>query len=253
MFTENTVVNIHGRRENELLKNTVDKDIQSMLLPLNSSQIMFLQFKYLIKNNRIRSNTLLTTSLSICGVLLFVMLHSYGAYTLYSSGNAKFVYLRYVILFESGLNCSAYFGYFIANLINAKSNKEFVLTIQEVHRFIKEKRTSTAFLIGNWISVILIYFVYLLVIISGNTLVEGMDYDKPLRIFSTAFLDTNIIYAIRLIIILKNKVILWNDRLLKMFKVYAQISHCYQLYKFCFRYVVSFIFLPTQKIITAFS
>lgn len=117
MFTENTVVNIHGRRENELLKNTVDKDIQSMLLPLNSSQIMFLQFKYLIKNNRIRSNTLLTTSLSICGVLLFVMLHSYGAYTLYSSGNAKFVYLRYVILFESGLTVAHILGISLLTLL----------------------------------------------------------------------------------------------------------------------------------------
>lgn len=245
------IVNPH--KTNAFSKHRVDKDIQSIVLPLNLSQVVFLQFKYLIKDNFIQSHTPLMNGLSICSILSLVMLQFYEDFTLLNVNIVK-CYLDFALLFEYCLHCSKFITTFIVNFVQRDKNIELVLTIQEIHRFISEKRKSKMLIIGNWISIIIVYFLYTSVVITTNIFIRRINLNLLSRILINAFFDLDMLYTIRIIKLLKDKVHLWNDRLLnspinyekkyskKMLKVYTQILDCYHLFNLCFRHVVSFFY-----------
>ncbi|PZC73335.1 hypothetical protein B5X24_HaOG200859 [Helicoverpa armigera] len=227
--------------------NVVDKDVQSILLPLNLLQLLTFCPKYRIKNNVVYPNSLIAISIIVIATSIFVLSFVYRSYYLLSANVLPWfsdfsVYFD-VIFYSIGfiMNC-----FFI--IVQSKQNVQFVLIFQSLHSFLKETNLKNL-VIWNWVFVILvllvfhIIFIYLLVILKLPF--HFLYYSILLN-----SLDFHIVYASRLMKLLEHKLILWNIQVLscqgnidesygkRLFQAYIDMLQCYELVKVFFQQFV---------------
>ena len=234
-----------------IFSNTVDKDVQSMLWPLNLMQYTMFCPKYRIKNNSITPNSLISNFISMLATILFIFMYLYTNLTEDAKGLRTFMHISCYndcLLFSCGFCMN-----FIIGVIQTKNNVHFVLTSQKVHRFLNNGTNIKHFAIENWIFGImaLSFYAILFTILSlqvGGTLS---------RLYVTSFLvsfEFNIVYAMQLGKLLEEQVSLWSIQVLnsrglvgtqrenyykKLFQTYVEILECYSSYKVCFQQLVS--------------
>lgn len=142
---------------------------------------------------------------------------------------------------------------FIICISQSKNIINFVLTFQNVHGFLNNGQSSRRFVFCNWIIVIAFLCGYNIFAISLNVYMQIPFLFIYLCSLTTVF-DINILYATRVLNLLKIKIVEWNDRALshlkmgisdnscycsQMFQSYVNIMRCYNLYKLCFQSFVS--------------
>ncbi|PZC77071.1 hypothetical protein B5X24_HaOG200721 [Helicoverpa armigera] len=233
---------------------TIDKDMQRMLLPLNLFHNILLCPKYRIKNNFINPNSFLSIILGLFGLILSIFSFCYRVYKYYRINPKKYVmnvmyvtsYIDFVI-FSIGTIIN-----FKINVLETVRNVSLVLKIQDIHRFLPGQNYFKCFTIWNWISIFsgVGFYTYMLIF---TVLTFEMHIDGMLFGFTLLFIDVNIIYCIRLIKLINNKVDIWNRRALKMhqmdpidnedycekmFEAYMNILKCYDFYKDSFQLMV---------------
>lgn len=228
------------------LKNAVDKDVQSMLLPLNLSQYLMFSPNYRIKDNIITPNSSFSVFVSIFGALVFSFTTIHRAYTFYFYkeylGDTIFMYI--VTYYDCFYNCT---------VIQTKSKIDFVLTFQNVHRFLNDGPSFGRIITWNWITTVsaltgyvsvLSYFIYKL----------HLSFLRMISCYFMVFFDLKVSYLIRVMRMLEEKVHLWNTQALnsgvmnsidtkefskKMLQAYVDILKCYDFQINCFQYSVS--------------
>ena len=237
------------------LYNVVDKDVQSMLLPLNMMNIISFCPKYRINNNLITANNRFSKFMSLSVTTLFILIFVYNIYdrqTLYLSMN--FNVLEIVV---NIVNCSLFTFWFISNctrsVFKTKDSILSVLKLQRIHRFINNEKKFKFFIISNWVTVIL----FLAVFVSSLIYITDLQVVSVFVVFGFLgflIIDTHLICAIRLIQLLKDKVDLWNVQALqyqsmedrveeihceRMFEAYVDVLDCYDIYKLSAQQLVS--------------
>lgn len=241
-----------------LSDNLVDKDVQSMLFPLNLMQNIFLCPKYSIRGNFISQNSSLSNFASLCGTVALIALYFYRIYKFYSDNDIR-TYVNFMYIssyFDFGLFCIGFIMNYIVGVIKTKRNIMFLLKIQDIHRFLNEKDNSRRFIVGNWIIIISV-LVFYFSITTYISITLNLPVYMYLCIYVLICFDGNIVYAIRLIQLLKDKVVLWNTQALRfsrtedtnmkfyykrLFQAYASILECYDIYKNSFQHMVSTIY-----------
>ena len=239
--------------------NTVDKDVQSMLLPLDLMQNIMFYPKYRIKNNVITPNSLISKFVSMFATLGFMIAFVHCTYAVMcnhrSLGHTSFMYYNFLY------NCIFYcFGIslnFVIELIRTNSNVQFVLKFQKVHRFINNKSSINQMIIWTWIIILQILSVYVIVYTYFYVKI-GVPFYSTYAGYILVVFDFNVIYVMRVLRFLENKIVLWNIREFNTreienaygenycngaFQAYVEIIECYDIFKHNFQAFVSIILL----------
>ncbi|PZC73336.1 hypothetical protein B5X24_HaOG200860 [Helicoverpa armigera] len=240
--------------------NLVDKDVQSMLLPLNLMQYIAFCPKYCIKNNFISINSLFSNFISFCGLLIFLSSFLYrNTLIAQSLGHSFTVFMYITAYFDFVYYCCGYVMNFIVGIMQTKNSVNFVLTFQNIHRFLNNETYSRNFKVLNWIIVILTVVGQTTIFAYFNITVGLSHYFIYISFIITVF-DFNIIYATRLLGILENKLLLWSNNVLdlreigeiydenycrNMYLAYVDILKCYELHKVCFQEYICFYITET--------
>lgn len=242
-------VKINNRkRKLEKIDNVIDKDVQSMFLPLNIFQNIILCSKYCIKDGVITLNTSLRNFISLLGTILLCALFTYRIYFLFVLNDTMY--------FSSYFDCIYYcFGFVMNSFINfvqTKNNIAFVLSFQSIHRFLNDKTSFKRFVIQSWAIIFIGLLIYIL-FFSCLMFRLHVPLFGIICFYSLFSFDFNIIYATRLLKMLEDKVILWNLRAVsfqaankhdkvnsrKMFEAFVDVLQCDVIFKMCFQQFVS--------------
>ncbi|PZC77049.1 hypothetical protein B5X24_HaOG200698 [Helicoverpa armigera] len=235
----------------------IDRDVQKMYQPLNLMQQLTLNPKYQIKAGFIKPNNVKSILLSFCGLISYVGVSIYRVWELATDENMQrytpIKFLNFATLIDASFNSTGYIMNFILPIIEVKQNITFILTFQEIHRFI-HKTDNCKIIVNNWISVITYFSFYIFACIYIYVYYMPNWY-VMYYVFILCTRDTNPIYAIGVIKLLTEKVFLWNSELLmsskaghremrcdRMFRAYGHILSCYDVYKNIFQIPVSIIF-----------
>ena len=235
--------------------NSIDEDVQRMLLPLNLLHNILLSPKYRIKNNFIQPNSLITSIVSMFGTIAFSSLYLYRIYDLhYEKVKRRYTHVIYIFsYFDFVLFSIASVINYNVDVLKTKRNISFVLKFQNVHRFLNDKEKFNRFIILNWISIISTSGFYMFSIIYTSVPLMLPLYDFVCGLVSM-LLAVNVVYATRLVLLLRCKVNLWKVQAQKlqwmdhydkdiyckrMLQAYTNILECYDIYKSSFQFMVS--------------
>ncbi|PZC77083.1 hypothetical protein B5X24_HaOG200733 [Helicoverpa armigera] len=194
---------------------TIDKDIQSMLLPLNLTQYMMFCHKYRIKNNLITPNGLRTKCITIIGTIIFIFSIAYRTFSLsFNQNSAAFSPLIYYYSYYDTI----YYGFglilsCVLSIRNTKKHVRFILIFQKVHRFLNDKTVFKQSVVFNWLFVITCLVIHFTTVISVALML--IYYIKYVwNGFVLVVFDLNVVHTVRFIKLLEDKVEVWRTRLL---------------------------------------
>ncbi|PZC79303.1 hypothetical protein B5X24_HaOG201000 [Helicoverpa armigera] len=236
--------------------NKVDKDLQSIFLPLNLLQILVLNPKFYIRKNLVKPNDCLQKLILMCGLVIFLSGYVYRVTEIILDDNLKRYGSINFLYYASYFDFVFYSSGFIMNvIIHCKQSSKmvtFVLIFQKIHVFLNTGSIKRS-VIRNWTNVTVIFVFYILVMLfSSLSIYNQASWNFALNLLYLASLDSNIIYAISLMRLLVDKLELWSVRVLmtstdgndvtyryQMFEAYKQILKCYDLCKDVFQQQVS--------------
>ena len=237
------------------LKNTVDDDVKSMLASLDILQYVMFCPKYRIKNNVIAPNSLISNFISMIGTVIYIFAFILCSYMVILNKESlqytTTVYMSY--FYDCVIYCIGFLVNFVSGITQSKNSIQFVLIFQKVHRFFNNDERVRHFIAWNCILIVMALSFYCI----GLTCFH-IRLDLPFySVYGTYLLiifDFNTIYVIRLIKLLENKIILWNNHVLssqqllflhgdkygaKMFEAYVNILKCYEIHQVCIQPFVS--------------
>ena len=236
----------------KLISNTtVDKDVQSMFLPLSLMHFIMLCPKYHIKNDIITSNSHISVFISMTATLMVILTFVHSAYviTINMSSDHTVVFLFW---FNCTFVCLGFALNFMIGVILTNRNVQFVLMLQKVHRFINNQSSFKHIIIWTWIIVIMVFSSYIIVLTYLYANLGALFSAVYVSYFFIIF-DFNIIYTVRIIRFLEQKVVLWNIREFnsleiedmhegkyssRVFEAYSEILECYEFFKHNFQVFV---------------
>lgn len=239
------------RRVEVLLDNMIDKDVQSMLLPLKILQNIMFCPKYAIKSDFITPNDCVNNLVSLFATVVFISAFINRFYNIWCFGINRTVAIYFSYVFDIIYYCIGYSINFVSTYIYSTNEVEFVLTFQKIHRLLNDKHSFEHCIIFNWIytlSVICSYIFYFIYF----SLQTKIPYYELITI-TLLFFDFNMIFAIRFIKLLESKLVVWNIQCVSsldidsthtklkdedMFQAFVNILKCYKIYKVIYQYRV---------------
>ena len=238
------IIDINHQTE-VLPHNVVDKDVQSMFLPFTLMQIILLGPRYCIKNNAITTNNLFNKVLLLSGIVFCVSLFAFRVVDIQISTWFTQRMQFYHLFLSLSYNFFGIFIIFVINLIQSESNVLFVLTIQKVHRVLKnEVNYLRRYIRNSWVFVAVIICIYIVYWGSICFLYQIIPFHVAIELLVLIHFDVNIIFAMRYIKLLEDKIVLWSRHVLlsdsdnqdeasrkRLFQTYLQILKSYEIYK----------------------
>ncbi|PZC77077.1 hypothetical protein B5X24_HaOG200727 [Helicoverpa armigera] len=235
--------------------NVIDKDVQAIFYPLNVMSVLLLHPKYVIKNNKITPLSNVIKIFSACVTTLYLCQHAHKFFSVVLDDNIRRIqpvsYLYYAtgsdLLFLTWgfiMNCAG-------NIIYTKKYVAFILKFQESHRFLGSA-CFKRFIIVNWLSIISMFGYFISSCIYTYFTFFHPPWGTIFHMMVLANLDADAVYACRLILLISEQFIQWNERALllkengedkdycrKMFETYGQILKCYKIYRNTMQFMVS--------------
>ncbi|CAK1591356.1 unnamed protein product [Parnassius mnemosyne] len=202
-------------RNEILLDNFLEADLQKFLLPLNFIQQMMFSPKYCIRYNFITPNSRIANCIYICSTFCVIITYIY--IIIIDTAILQFPSNLYVILIFN--SCITTFGWItnaINNVIQSDLNIDFILKFQKIQKF--THITYRQFVTGNWIHVLVIILFYI-VICSSYAVLGGLNLRWILACFPLLLADLDIIYMIRMIKFLRCNIVIWNMKLKHTYEV----------------------------------
>ena len=247
---------------NKIITNTthvnykIDKDVQQILLPLSTFQMLTFNPKYRIKNNVLQPNDYLNKFITSSGAIMFVTSLIYRLLEIFLDDNFKrygtIHFLFFASIFDFIFRFSGFIMNLIINFIYTNTSVLFILHLQEVHRFLNNVASSRRFIIRSWTSVGATVGYYIVIAVYMYLVLLKPPWNIVLNFCLLMTLDSNVVYAIRSMTLLTDKVVLWNEQLLmlrengcakeqskKMFQSYVQILKCYKIITIIYQLPVS--------------
>lgn len=242
-------------------KNSIDKDVKSMLLPIHCMQSILLNRKYSIRHNFIYPNGLIYKCILFLWLLTLQALKIYRVFEIICDkivADNSTLTTFFVLYIDTVITCIAYTINFVINAFKSKEYVLFVLKFQKVHRLMNNG-PKVSNVRNIWICCILM-FVDHVIYRSIYVAVLGMQWHVAINSFVLTCNDFNIIFAIVLIKLLTEKVVQWNVQVTQrdgfneiqcetLFKAYVKILECFEIYKSCFQLPVRF-WLNLQYFVT---
>lgn len=238
-----------------LLNNVLEKDFQKMIFPLNLMQNIVLLTKYQIRDNFVTSNSQYISIFSLCITLFlattwieFVVQHlliyinskEYVAIT-------SLFYDLFFIPFCLILN-------YVQNVYLSNENVKLILKLHKIEKVTGFSKNNPSFTIWNWATTLSMFLFVILAILKSFISLSNLFY-----FFIGYSLIINIIYAARIIALLKKYLKTWTNLLNvnlpnhlmekqsrifqheSLYKCYVNIFNAYNIFKKTFQVMVSFI------------
>lgn len=236
------------------LDNFVDKDVQSVFLPFRIFQNVMICPKYTIKNDFMTPNNIKSNLFSLFGTIMFISAFTYRFYKSFSNSKNQTRAIYFAFCFEWFYYCTGFTINYFSTFLYSKKEVKFVLTLQKIHRLLNDKRTSTRYLIFNWVWLLSIIPCYI-AFFTRLSLQITIPYYHLITI-TLLFFDFNTIFAIQFIKLLKFKLILWNIeavnshdyestesklKIENIFKAFMNVLKCYNMYKVMYQYRVRYL------------
>ena len=240
-------------RVEKISNYTVDKDVQSMLWPLNLMQYIMFCPKYRIKNDLITQNSLISNLISMIVTVVYLSTYFYTTVTEDAQSLGFPTFLNFSCFNECLVFGCGFCMNFVIGVIQTKNNVQFILTFQKVHRFLNAGANVNHFVVGNWILGITALGFYV-IIYTIFWVQMGASFSSIYVAYFLVFYDFNIVYATRILKLLENQVCLWSFKVTicreledtqtendykKVFQAYVEILECYRSYKVCYQPLVS--------------
>lgn len=197
-----------------LLNNKIDKNIQNFLLPLNSMQSCFGLSKYTISHNFITPNSFVYHIISFLGLIVLMLLHTYPLVTKKMTDMKMSKLILLGTIFNLLFHNTSYIITYILNIINGQDNIKLIMEIQRAHQVVTvPENVLKKYTVWNWIHVIMKFPSYTLVFFLFVYLMELFNIYKIFYITSIMYFDCNIIYASRLMKLLKIEMYYLKERI----------------------------------------
>lgn len=236
----------------------IDKQLQSILKPLNFMQTFVFSDKYKIKANVVTPNGIRHSFLSLFGFLIVTFIHVYS-FTQNCNFDLKntlifVIWLGYVIdVLTDGIG---YFLNYYTNIKNRQNNVLLVLKLQNAYKILKiDGRKHVQ---KNWASIAVVIWFYIIYdCVFWYTVLNFNVVDLLITNLYITF-DINIIYASRLLNLLSCFLEMWiktvnglgyseefddETNWIKIFDVFMNVFEAYQLIEETFKSFVSITFL----------
>ena len=208
--------------------------------------------KYCIKKYKIFPNSLISITISLIVTVVFMSLFILSTYWV----NLEKDTLGYTtfMLISSKYDCMFYcVGFamnFVTGLLQTNSSIQFVLVFQRVHRILIKDASVKKVINSSWF--LGSTGIYVIISTGIHILLRAPFFSIYVCYLMLVF-DYNVFYAIRLLKLLENKVVLWNVQVLnsqeientlsernqQLYQAYVDIIKCYDIYKSCFQQLVS--------------
>lgn len=246
-----------------LLDNTITKQFQRMLLPLNIIQYAYFDPKFRIKDDFIMSNSRFEIAFTVVGNLILILIFFCRIFEVVD------VKTTYVIAASLDFVVRV-IGYVIKIFVNIQQSSNSVLLILKIQS-IHIKQNSKAYsyknmMISNWIYIIIIYIVFVICSIVYALKVDlHLTEIENIIIFLFLDFDVSVIYAFRIITCIRKELVLWTteviyysskngnenfDYWMKMYTIYLDILDAFNTYKKVFQTTVSiFCFFLVQMLL----
>lgn len=227
--------------EAQINDNIIEKDLQSLLKPLNLIQNLFLCAKYKIKDGRIYPNTMLYKLVSSFGTAIILVINNYSVFDslLWDIIYTFLVFLGFI------LNC-----YFC--LAKSQDNVALILKIQHVLRAQRKATFFRQYSIYTWFCVVASQTFAVLTIVVYVFVLPELDLYELGRTYIVSCLDVNALYASILIKIVCESLKTWledvqraeesedeNNDWDNIFHTFLEINEAYQLIVKTFQALVS--------------
>ena len=196
------------------------------------------------------------------GTIVFILSFVYRTIWLpsYEACPGCKLFIEITVYVDAIFYCVGFILSFVSGIIHCDKNIKFVLTFQEVHRFINNEIFSRRFIILNWVVIITFHFGYIF-LVNYFFVKLHISFFYMICFSILVFNHFHVIYATRVIMLLEDKITLWNIQALysqkieqtlrrsyceKVFQAYVSILKCYDINKDCFQQIVSIIFLTSK-------
>lgn len=232
--------------------NVIDKDLQSILKPLNLMQALFLSPKY-----KIRDDVIIKTNLNLYSLVIIVAISITHLYCF-----SKDLSLMNLTIFSFALKISSvlnafkvFFGVllnFYINCYHRDDNVRFILKLQNAFRILKID--SSKFIKNNWFAILFLNCFYFLWLMSYSHQSGFFRWWKIITLFSVMLFDFNVLHASRLLSLLRRLLQTWIEEVnssgyiresdneanwIRRFNVFMDILKAYRLFDKTFKVLVS--------------
>ncbi|XP_063897712.1 uncharacterized protein LOC135118775 [Helicoverpa armigera] len=239
-----------------LLDNFIEKDLQSLLKPLNIMYSVFICAKYSIRDNFITSNNFLYNFTGVFTTGLFLCISVYRICSTLSSKRIEYVIFEWNTIFNFMSYSLGLIMNYIINIRFSDKNIQLVVKVQSVLRVLKMNRKDlTCLLVYNWSGVLAI-----------NALIVGsiaymmyiffphVDILDVIYFYSTIVFDVNIMYSLFVTNFSRKALCSWINDVLqsgddsdfywnRIFNVYLNMLDIYTTLEVVFQYSVRFHYL----------
>lgn len=228
-----------------------------MFLPFIMIQYIMFSPRYCIKRNLITPNSIFIKLLSVCVMfaLIFSVIHRNIVLPFYKDLDGTRLH-GIVIYYDCLFSCSRFIIIFIVTVVQSKSNIQFILCFQKVHNFLNNVVEFKRYIVWNWISVVSVSC-FMVVYLTAFYVYLELAFIWAYSWYFFIFFDINILYFIRVLKLLEDKVVLWNIQALQsldgkrrgrfnhkeLFKSYVDILETYNSNNRTFQIFVSNIFI----------
>ncbi|CAH1640573.1 unnamed protein product [Spodoptera littoralis] len=251
------MVNFFGRKSssNHISINTIDQEVQTILLPLNTMQYIMFNPKYRIKNNYIFPNNLLTNCLSLTAKIFFIISYGYSTYfSVQYTEELPVIFQQFLYFYDFVFYCIGFIVVFVIQITQSKNSLMFVLVFQKVHRVLNNEIKTKRTVFSIW-TVVILTSLFFPCYLTAYSILASFPFHFLIASFFFAVFDFNIVYATQVMKLLTNKVDLWNsyvehgekledrhggDYYEKLFQTYVDILECYDIHNSCYRAFIMF-------------
>lgn len=237
-----------------LISNCLNKDVQKMFYPLDLMNKLFFSSRYDVRDNFVTPNgkiyhiTKFSIAMSVLTFFLYQALNS--NYKIGAGLDDSAVIMVFVIFITI-----VYYGGFtlllFLNFKHANKNVFFILTIQMIYEEIDYKKRVQNFILWNWFSILSAVGINMFMLLLYYYFLNHLDSIEFFCDFVFITFDIHLVYAIRIIILLKEFLEIWSTDILSMsydeenyekceimFSVYKNILRAFNLYKTLYQVLV---------------
>ncbi|XP_028041901.1 uncharacterized protein LOC114251721 [Bombyx mandarina] len=231
----------------------VDSSLERLLLPFTLVQYVSFIPMYSIRRGLVSPDGPLAYLYSLLGFCLFTSISVYRNAILHRTRlSSLHLFTLYSDLVSFVINYSLSL---ICNVVNSKSNVEFVCRLQRLQTVLRRyQREQEQFARSNWAYLAAVTALYLAVVGLLNVVVLKQSLPDTLYLLLLFCIDVNVLYATRMLALLRCYLQLWTRKINEkafnpvhhnMFTAYLDILQEYEVYTTLFKKIITYYVLET--------
>lgn len=197
-------------------------------------QSCFVLSRYKISHNFITPNSFVYHMISLLGLVIVMLIHTFSFVMNHFTNLESSELVYWTLIFNFLFRMTSFLITYILNTTNGLNSIDMIIKIQEAHQIITTpENILKKYTFWNWIHVIIKFPSYTLIFMIFVYFVELLNISKMLYVISVMYFDCNIIYASRLMKLLRIEMICLKENLKKSSEPNTQRKNVSRNKKLC--------------------